>query len=100
MKKRQSLFIILWMVGASVYAQESINYNQQDYEVTITKTIEKILLDGNLNEGIWKTNTSVEGWRKPTLPSQFFGAKGSVGVHRALFGEQPTQANRSISSKL
>ena len=58
MKKRQSLFIILWMVGASVYAQESINYNQQDYEVTITKTIEKILLDGNLNEGIWKTNTS------------------------------------------
>jgi len=58
MKKKYSLFIILWMVGASVYAQESINYNQQDYEVTITKTIEKILLDGNLNEGIWKTNTS------------------------------------------
>ena len=41
MKKRHSLFIILWMVGASVYAQESMNYNQQDYEVTITKTIEK-----------------------------------------------------------
>lgn len=58
MKKRRSLFIILYMVVASVYAQENINYNQQDYEVAITKTIEKILLDGNLNEGIWKTNTS------------------------------------------
>ena len=56
MKKRCNLFIILYMVVASVYAQENINYNQQDYEVAITKTIEKILIDGNLNEGIWKNN--------------------------------------------
>jgi hypothetical protein len=58
MKKRLAVLIILCMLCVSVFAQESINYNQQDFEISISKTIEKIVLDGNLNESVWQTNTS------------------------------------------
>ena len=66
MKKRHFTFFVLSLIGQMALAQDDFGANnQEDYQLNIQRTTEKILIDGDLSESVWQTaDVADKFWKK------------------------------------